>query len=142
MDRRRDNRGDEPLPLERGYWPEEPAQPPWVRQPQLLLVIVPAVLIEIGLAVYALSRPGDKPPVAGAVFFILVVALLGFFIYQGSVWTRWMLAALWVLRGTLAIGAAIGKGSGPAVYALGGFYLVAATLLLVIPTRTGGRETM
>jgi hypothetical protein len=135
--RRHDNLGDEPLPLERGYWPQEPPPEPWVRQPRLLLVIVPAVLIEIALAVYALSRPGEKPPVAGAVFFILIIGLLGFLIYQGSVWTRWMLAGLWVLRGTLAIGAAIGRGSGWPVYALGSFYLVAATVLLVIPRRRG-----
>ena len=136
--RRHDDFGDEPLPLERGYLPDGPPPEPWVKQPGLLWVIVPAVLVEVGLAVFVLSRGEGSAPVAGAVFHVLVTAILGYFVYQGSTWTKWMLTALWVLRGTLAIGAAIGRGSGVLVYALGGFYLVAATLLLALPTRPAG----
>src|SRR5688500_468897 len=105
---------DEPLPLE---YAAPPRQAP-LKQPWLLLVLVPALLVEIALAVFAISRPGN-PPVGGAVFAILVVAILGFVAYHGYPTARWMLAALWVIRGSVALGAAIGKFPGALVYLLG-----------------------
>lgn len=126
------------MPLE--YAAPPPPPQPAAKQPRLLLVLVPALLVEIALAVLAVSQPGN-PPVGGAVFAVLMVALLGFASYHGYATAKWVLASLWVIRGSVALGAAIGKYPGPLVYAMGAFYLLAAAGLLLVPTRGGVRQS-
>jgi hypothetical protein len=125
---------DEPLPLQGGALDPPPAPELPTPQPQLLWVLVPALLLEVSLHISVLLGPPDAPK-RYAYFSIVAVLLVSVLIVLGLRAPRWLLTAFWLLRSIAMYVSLATRGFSLLILGVASAFVVASALLLLVPLR-------